>query len=164
MNRLKGNLLSVLEKNLEVVKNMEEDGPPLSQEFVNYKEANSPASRCEFCQHFNPASMCAIIDGEIYQGGICDAYAGGWHVCSSYKVENWEAFGRDLIKNQPLQLKIRFVVNSPCGWLVLMEDSMQNNPHRFSMDKHSFINFTTKNNAWSMTDVAFSSSVGEPMV
>lgn len=159
MNNLKDNLLSVLEKNLEVVKNMEEEGPLLSQEFVNYRGASSPASRCEFCHHFNPTSMCAIVDGEIYKEGVCDAYTGDWKICSSYKVENWEAFGRDLIKNQPLQLKIRFVVNSPCGWLVLMEDSMQNTPHRFSMDKYSFINFTSKNNAWSMDDIDFSGEI-----
>ena len=158
---LKDILLKKIEKNIDVVKHLEDVGPQLSREFVDYRGAYSPASRCEFCTHFNPTSMCVVVEGRIYAEGLCDAYSGGWNASSSYRVDNWEAFGRLLVEKQPLMLRIRHVVKSPCGWLVMMEDSMQNTPHRFSMAGYCFIEFTSRNNAWSMDDVAFPSSIEE---
>lgn len=143
-------LVKAVEKNIIIGKHMDESVPKLLQGFVNYRISEYPSARCEFCEYFNKTSFCQIVEGEISKGWVCDAYHGGWDVHCAYEVVDWASFGASLKEHQPLQLKIRDTVKTSCGWLVLMEDSMVPEPHRFSMNEYDFLDFTSRRPAWTM--------------
>lgn len=129
------------------------DIPKIEKPVVNYRQMEHLTVRCEICQFYNPAFLCKIIKGEIFPNWVCDAYQGSYEVDQTYDVESFEKFVEGLVRSQPMQTKILGGLRTPAGKLLLIEDSMKPNPHRYSMWLEGFISNTSLLNGWTQEEV-----------
>jgi hypothetical protein len=152
MSDLRSELEQTIQKNL-VEKRDFEGVPKLSKQIVDYREMDYRTARCGLCKFFNPVALCSIVEGEILPEWVCDAYQGGWDVHKSYEVDDWEAFVSGMVEAQPLQLRVRGGFITPLGRIIMLEDSMQPRPHRYSMYDGDFMVYTSQHNAWTQAEV-----------
>ncbi len=157
------NLKEVLEENTGIRKRFE-PVPKLSKEAVDYRIADFISVKCEICRFFIKPSLCSIVEGDIEESWVCDAYQGGCSQDSygeavrysgygTYEIEDWEAFVKSMVEKQPLKLTVRGGFDTPVGQILMMEDSMRPKTHKFSVYKYDFVEYTSKYNGWSQSEV-----------
>ena len=128
------------------IRGMREQVDKLTNDRANLREAveNNPGERCGSCQHFSDPDVCRIIEGPVNKDQVCDWIQSREVDAPTYDVsdEDWEAFGRGMIEEQPYQHIVRDVAITPAGPLVMIEDTAKPNPHRFSLTKEFHVGHT----------------------
>ncbi len=153
-------LREVLEENTGIRKRFE-PVPKLSKEAVDYGIADFISVKCEICTFFIKPSLCTIVEGDIEESWVCDAYQDGdcpspkYGGYGTYEIahENWEAFVKSMVEKQPLRLTIRGGFDTPAGQILMMEDSMSPKTHKFSIYKYDFVEYTSMFNGWTQSEV-----------
>lgn len=129
-----------------------EDGKAISKEQVRYRPAEFPTASCGNCRYF-VQGYCQVLDTNVDANYICDAWQGKSGE-PSYAVapEDMVAFGQGMVKLQPYQHKVVAMLDTPVGWLVLIEDTMRP-PHRFSLPFSFHVEHTSREHYWTQEEV-----------
>ena len=134
-----------------------EEIPKLSNKRSRLRKSNSenPTENCENCLFFEGPTGCKIVEGPVVASALCDwIQSRGVVKKPQYKVsdEDWEAFGRGMIEEQPYQHIVKDVALTPAGPLLLIEDTAKPN-HSFSLSKEFHIGHTTFEHHWTQEAV-----------
>lgn len=125
----------------------------VSKSKLNYREADFPTGECEYCRYFLN-EKCKVVEGDIDEEFVCDAWQGKENV-KRYKIpsDKIEAFGKGMKKLQPYQHKVIDMIETPVGWLMIIEDTMKPKPHRFSLTAQFSIDHTSREHHWTQEEV-----------
>lgn len=133
----------------------EQAAPKLTNERANLKDATvgNEGERCGSCRYFNEPTECTIVQGPVRSSLVCDwvdsATVEGVPV---YRVDDFEAFSKGLMKKQPLALKIMDFATTPEGKLLLLKDSADP-MHYYSATLEDFVKQTAIRNHWTQEEV-----------
>jgi len=132
-------------------------GPKLSNERANLRDADAGnlGERCGFCQYFKGPNQCQIVHGPVATDLVCDWIQSRDTNAPLYRVDDqdWLAFGRGMVETQPYQHMVRDAALTPVGPLVLIEDTAQPRPHRFSLNRDFHIGHTSLEHHWTQAEV-----------
>lgn len=97
-----------------------------------------PAGECEYCRYFTFTGECAVLEQEVDEEQVCDAFQGDEKKYKdnafTIKPSDVAAFAKGMKKMQPYQHKVIGGHLTPVGFLLIIEDTMKPKPHRFSLD------------------------------
>ena len=147
----------LLDKGLFPLRKISEQVEKLTNERSNLRPADerNPGERCGFCQYFEDPDVCKIVEGPVTKDLLCDWIQSREVDAPSYEIndEDWEAFGRGMIKEQPCQHIVKDVAITPEGPLVMIEDTAKPDLHRFSLTKAFHVGHTTFEHHWTQEEV-----------
>ena len=118
-------------------------------------DPDNAGERCGQCQYFVVPTTCKVVEGPVAADRVCDWIQSRGIDAPTYEVsdEDWEAFGRGMIEKQPYQHLVRDVALTPEGPLVMIEDTAEPKPHRFSLTKKFHIGHTSFEHHWTQDEV-----------
>lgn len=129
----------------------------LTNDRANLRAANpqNPGERCGKCQYFEEPTVCKIVEGPVSTDAVCDWIQSRDTDAPKYDIkdEDWVAFGKGMIEKQPYQHKVIDVALTPEGPLVLIEDTIEPTPHKFSLTKDFHIEHTSLEHHWTQEEV-----------
>lgn len=125
--------------------------------------ADNEGERCRFCKFFNAPDQCEIVEGPVGPDLVCDwIQSRDVKGAPKYKMrpEDWSAFVRGMIEEQPYSHIVRDGANTPAGFLVLIEDTAKE-PHRFSLSTEFHLDHTSLEHHWTQAEVDRLISIGK---
>jgi len=129
----------------------------LSNKRANLRKAvpKNPTENCKNCVFFKSPTTCQVVVGPVGAALVCDWIQSRGLVKEpqyTVKDEDWEAFGRGMVAEQPYQHIVQDAVITPAGPLVMIEDTAKPK-HRFSLTKEFHISHTTLEHHWTQEEV-----------
>ena len=127
--------------------------PKIGNRVLNLRKHDFETAECEYCRYFESPEDCKVLVGPVSEELVCDAYRGdkGFQKFT-ISDEDIEAFGKGMWKTQPYQHRVVKMVESPVGWLMIIQDTMKP-PHRFSLDMPFSIDHLSREHHWTQTEV-----------
>ncbi len=104
---------------------------------------------CEYCRYFK-GEFCKVLDVEVDEEQVCDAYQGAEGKYKPYKVapKNVMAFAKGMKRLQPYKHIVVGGIDTPVGPLLLIKDTMRPKPHHFSLDMDFSVEHTSREHFW----------------
>ena len=132
-------------------------GEKLTNERSNLRKSDPEnlTENCKNCVFFQSPNSCKIVVGPVSESLLCDwIQSRGLVKDPQYDVkdEDWLAFGRGMVAEQPYQHIVKDVALTPEGPLVLIEDTAKPK-HKFSLSKAFHIGHTTLEHHWTQKEV-----------
>lgn len=128
----------------------------LTNERARLREAleDNPTERCKFCAYFQEPNICKVIEGPVSADQVCDWIFSRETQAELYNIsdEDWLAFVKGMIDQQPYQHIVKDGAITPAGPLVMIEDTAEP-PHRFSLDKLFHVSHTSLEHHWTQAEV-----------
>lgn len=123
----------------------------VEKSLLNYRDGIFPNSQCMECKFFDQGA-CSVVAGDISQTDTCDAFQPE-QLDNGYNITDWEKFIKGLMTTAPLQIKVLGAVLTPVGRLIILEDNMGVDGHRYSMYEGDFIKLTASWHGWTSNEV-----------
>ena len=125
--------------------------PKIKNSTLNLRKHDFETGECEYCRYFEELFDCKVIVGPVSRTLVCDAFQGGDNY-KKFTVKDIRAFGKGMKKTQPYQHKVIGILETPVGWLMIIEDTMKP-PHRFSLDMPFSIEHLSREHHWTQKEV-----------
>lgn len=160
VNRRRGP--QVVERDVRIGKAEPGFGPPVPNADLNLRDANVPPMRCKPCRYFVAPTGCKVVVGPVAANLVCDAYQ-GTEGLRTYDVSpgDFQAFVRGMEREQPYSHVVIDGHDTPVGPLVIIEDTMQPKPHRFSLTRDFHLAHTGSEHSWSQEEVDHLVAIGK---
>jgi hypothetical protein len=128
--------------------------PKVSNFALRLRKHDFETGECEYCKYFQRLTSCKVLVGPVEAEKVCDAFQGGGKF-KRYRVaqKDIEAFGQGMRTSQPYQHKVIKTLETPAGWLVIIEDTMKPKPHRFSLPIDFHMEHTAREHHWTQKEV-----------
>ena len=127
--------------------------PKVKNSILNLRRHDFETGECEYCRYFEEPVDCKILVGPVSEEKVCDAYQGDKGF-EKFEVaeEDIEALGKGMWKTQPYQHRVVKMVETPVGWLMIIQDTMKP-PHRFSLNMPFSIDHLSREHHWLQKEV-----------
>ena len=91
---------------------------------------------CEYCRYFTFTSECAVLEQEVDAEQVCDAWQGDEKEYIKFEIDEADipSFAKGMKRVQPYKHIVIGGHKTPVGFLLIIEDTMEPRPHRFSLD------------------------------
>ena len=133
-------------------------GPKLTNARSRLRFANpkNPTEKCGECVFFRLPNICTIVEGPVRRDQLCDwIQSRGKVKRPQYTVrdEDWVAFVKAMVEEQPYQHIVMDGALTPAGPLVMIKDTVKPEPHFFSLTKEFHVSHTTLEHHWTQEEV-----------
>ena len=112
--------------------------------------------RCEYCRYWR-SGYCQVLELVVDEAQVCDAFQADENVYKQYAFDIAEAdvaaFAAGMKKMQPYEHKVLRGVDTPVGYLLIIEDTMKPKPHRFSLDMDFSSEHMAREHHWTQAEV-----------
>ena len=146
--------------------------PKVSSEKVRLRPKDFDTATCGLCRYFDikkksgpilpyektykggDRGYCAVLEGQVGEYYVCDAYQGDEDRYEAYIVRKSDlmAFARGMMLLQPYKHIVKGGIDTPVGVLLLLRDTMKP-PHHFSREISSLGDHLARVHGWAQKDI-----------
>ena len=122
---------------------------------VNLRKHYFDTAECEYCRYFTSSKICKVLEIEVDEEQVCDAYQGaeGKYISFHISESDIPAFARGMKMKQPYKHIVVKGLDTPIGFLIIIRDTMKPKPHTFSIDMDFSNEHLAREHNWTQEEV-----------